>query len=320
MSPKAKVSLPEEKTEEGAADTQLAKPKVAAKAKSSASTSKVAKSILEKPTPKATAASVKKKPSFKNMVKKQGKTASAEKAATAMKKSPGNDACRKRPAAAPGPGLVNMAIESLEAEASDLRDKGKALKYQRMKEAGALPNHIVHLIETESKKSSSKRAFATQCINTLFERQSDGALAVRLNHPMFQEAQSIYTKHFQKSSQRAMPKAIMAGLYFNSNESNLQAAIDQGDVIIVQGEDGKDYFAFSEFEISRVDGKTQKQTRAGNVSLKQEQAKELEKAFNSVGWTFKLKHGDRSGLVTQDGDLADSTITLLKQAGDSQDG
>ena len=58
----------------------------------------------------------------------------------------------KRPAAAMG--KMNATIEQLQ-NGGDLdggRDKGKALKYQRMKESEALPNRVIHLIEVESKK------------------------------------------------------------------------------------------------------------------------------------------------------------------------
>ena len=75
---------------------------------------------------------------------------------------------------------MNATIEQLQ-NGGDLdggRDKGKALKYQRMKESGALPNHVVHLIEVESKKASSKRNFITNAIHTLSVRETDGTLSL----------------------------------------------------------------------------------------------------------------------------------------------
>ena len=155
-------------------------------------------------------------------------------------------------------GPVNATIDQLNQTAAELaegRDKGKALKYQRMKEQGALPAHIVHLIEQESKKSTSKRAFVTNAINKLFSRQEDGSSSLNLKDPLFQ---------------KALPESVMCGLYFNNNVQAFQNALKKGEIARVEDDHGIPYFAFKSFEIGRVDGKSLTQTRTGHQSLTKE--------------------------------------------------
>ena len=236
--------------------------------------------------------------------------------AKAMKKN-ADAAAKKRPAASTG--TLNQTIEELQQAAHGLnekRDKGKALKYQRMKETGSLPQHIVHLVEEEAKRATSKRSFVTATINKLFTRNNDGTLALNLKDPMFVEAQNIYTKHFSKATQKALPQSIMIGLYFGNSLTAFQEAVKRGDVTEVDGEDGKTYYAFQSYEVGREDGKETVQTRTGKQQLTNQMAKELSKAFDAVGWNFRGKSaGD---LVKEDGGLTEPTCQLLKQASESQ--
>ena len=74
---------------------------------------------------------------------------------------------------------------SEENEDNGARDKGKAIKFRKMR--SELPPHVLHLIDTESRAKSSPRAFQSYVINKLYRRNSKLSLA--LDRPSFTEHQ-----------------------------------------------------------------------------------------------------------------------------------
>ena len=126
------------------------------------------------------------------------------------------------------------------------RDKAKGQKYQKLRDS--LPEHVVDLVETESKKAFSPREFKTMVINKLFKRNSQGKLELNLTDHLFEEHKRIYTKKFSKETDHAMPAAIMKGLYFQNDEGAFQRALKAGDIEEVDGENGKTFYAYTSFK------------------------------------------------------------------------
>ena len=147
-------------------------------------------------------------------------------------------------------GKINKTIAELQEGLTDCdeeqRDKGKALKYKKLKDSGALPEHVTHLIEVESKKASSSRQFKSWAINRLFSRAADGQLVLNLQDGLFQESQQVFSSTFRKENDKIMPKSILKGLYFGNNEQAFQAALDAGDIgEVLEGD--KVMFSFREY-------------------------------------------------------------------------
>ena len=60
-------------------------------------------------------------------------------------------------------------------------------------------SHLMQLIEEESKKSSSKRSFATNCITELFVLEEE-RICLKLTDPLFTEAPTRLMELYQKSA------------------------------------------------------------------------------------------------------------------------
>ena len=131
----------------------------------------------------------------------------------------------KRPAAA----TVNDAVVSLrqglkgdddkdEKQEEEGRDKGKGEKWARMKAAGQIPQHILHLYDETAKTMANTRDFRTQIINSLFEKNDKGLFNMNTNKKMFQEAFKEYQNKYAKDETEAFSKSILCGLYFQNSE------------------------------------------------------------------------------------------------------
>ena len=86
---------------------------------------------------------------------------------------------QKKPAASPSllrrMNAMSEDGDNENAGSSGSRDKGKAVKYKKMRSNGSLPKWAEDLIENQSLKASSPRQEKTALINKLFRRKSDGS-------------------------------------------------------------------------------------------------------------------------------------------------
>ena len=110
------------------------------------------------------------------------------------------------------------------------RDKGKGEKWARMRKEGLIPQHILHLYDEGGKGQVSTRDFRTQLINTLFEKNDQGLLAMNTSHKMFTEAFKVYQQKFARDESEGLAKSILAVLYF---QNNYEAYIDEKDSMLV---------------------------------------------------------------------------------------
>ena len=158
-------------------------------------------------------------------------------------------------------GMINQSIEQMKAgvglDMNESRDKGKALKYAKMKDAGSLPEHIVSLVESESKKAVSARQFKTMAINRLFRRDKDGQIQLAMDTGLFTESCEVYSRTYAKKKEKALPKSIVCGLYFQNDTKSFDAALAAGDLEECE-EDGKKYYSFKEYTVGKVEGKNNK--------------------------------------------------------------
>ena len=200
-------------------------------------------------------------------------------------------------------------------EDDDKRDKAKGQKYQKMK--SALPDHVIDLIEKQSQKASSPRLFKTQIINKLFKRNPDGRLELNLDDDVFSEHRKIYSKKFSKEKETAYPESILRGLYFNNSQDALDRAKQAGEVVAVEGSNGKTLWAFESLSRGVENAKVEEQRLASSKKVSKEQAKMLAQCFAEVGWSWRYSEGDVQSL--QNGKkIPQQILDLCKQATDSQ--
>ena len=64
--------------------------------------------------------------------------------------------------------------QDVSEEEGELRDRGKARKFQKLKDAGPIPDHILAMFEHESKKQDKPRSYKTALINRLFKPDGKG--------------------------------------------------------------------------------------------------------------------------------------------------
>lgn len=205
-----------------------------------------------------------------------------------------------------------------EGEAGDEqgRDKTKGQKYVKMMDS--LPDHVIDLVEKESKKASSPRDFKTMCINKLFVKNPEtGKLELNLGDDLFTQHKKMYSKKYAKEEDTALPESIMKGLYFRGDQKEFDKAIADGDVTQVDCGNGKTYYAFTSFKKGKIQGTIDEQDYVTKSKITKEQGKLLSTAFASVGWTWNYAEKDVKAFA--DGKpIPDSILNLVKQASDSQ--
>ena len=128
------------------------------------------------------------------------------------------------------------------------RSKGKGLKFAQMRDK--LPPHIIELYDKGALEKASPRAFRTQIVNTLFKRTKQGRYVLKADRPLFEEAKKIYERKWGNERQKSYPRSVLKGLFFGNSEPALQAALDCGDVYVVQSSsEGKELYAFQTEEV-----------------------------------------------------------------------
>ena len=67
------------------------------------------------------------------------------------------------------------------------RDRLKAVKFQRMKDQGTLPQYILDMFEDAGKMSGQKRREQTDIINTLLDKDDAGNYVLKLMDEKFKD-------------------------------------------------------------------------------------------------------------------------------------
>ena len=153
-----------EKTDEEEKEKEKTPVKAKAKAKNKAKSKAKSKA---KAKPK-TAPKQKKE---KEKKEKKGKKEKNEEEEEAPKKENLNDKCEKWKAAVDG---AETDQKEDSEEDTETRDRGKSRKFQKLKDAGPIPDHILAMFEHESKKQDKPRSYKTALINRLFKSDGKG--------------------------------------------------------------------------------------------------------------------------------------------------
>ena len=232
-------------------------------------------------------------------------------------KKPAASGCLKKPAAV---GAINKSIEEMklatkkktgdddggdsdefpgDAGEDIHRDKGKSVKYRRMRDS--LPDYVVDLIEHQSQKSASPRAFQSQCINKMFKRNKSGKLELTLESSIFQQHKKLYKEKFQKDESIAYPESIIKGMFYGGSDSRFEAALQKKEIREVESEDPNDeakYFAFRTMKVGTKRAFVDENVLSGHKKVEKDAAEVLKEALSSVGWHFKYTIKDTTDFAT----------------------
>lgn len=195
------------------------------------------------------------------------------------------------------------------------RDKGKGVKFQKIK--AQLPQHIQHMYDVDAKNHSSPREFRTMVINKLFKRQPNGALVLNTKDAFFEESRAVYERKFGKDQNKAMPKSLLVGLYFQGNVQAFQAALDCGDIEEIEDQ-GKTFYSFKELKSGTERGALKNQNfNSGQMKLSSNEYNDVVALVDSLGWSFSVAPKDAKMLALGNGGLpenAQKSFALAKGA------
>ena len=169
---------------------------------------------------------------------------------------------------------------------AQLRDFAKARKYKRLQDKGAIPSHILDMIENVSKTKEKPREFKSALINNLFEGDGKGGYKLCSNKPMFESHKEAYHRQYGKDQTKGLPRDVFLFQSFHGYEQALDAAIGRGSVQ-QWVEDGIEYCGYrgtlAETEKSNLD---MMKLREGEKKVSQDQHSALAKSFKSLAWSF----------------------------------
>lgn len=200
-----------------------------------------------------------------------------------------------------------VAASEEEEEHGDKRSRGKAKKFKKMQDAGAIPDHIMELFSGEAAKAGGRK-YKTDLINKLFKENGKGGWEMDATAPWFEASKTAYHKKFGKEENIGTPRDVFLFQSFMGNEAALDKAIENGSVQ-QWDEAGILYCGYRKTTAGIEKSKRESvKTGGGSVDLNQEQYKLMGKAFKTMSWSF----GD---LTIQDdsGERSSSSSNVKKQ-------
>ena len=166
------------------------------------------------------------------------------------------------------------------------RQRGKAKKFKRMADAGAIPDHIWEMFSKEAAKHPKPRQFKTMLINKLFKEDGSGGYIMCAEDPWFQQQKEIFHKRYGKDEQQGTPRDVFLYQVFHGNSDALDQAIQNGSVQQWK-QDGIPFCGFRKTKAG-VENTRQDITKIGakEVKLGDSQYQALSKAFKTLSWSF----------------------------------
>lgn len=181
-------------------------------------------------------------------------------------------------------GSESSAEDSLE----EAREKGKGIKWKRLCDQGAIPEHILDMFNKEALKHKSPRQYRTKLINTLFSKDSKtGRYEMVANQPMFENYKLATSTKYGDDKMKGQPRSVFLYSHFHGSEDGLDKAIELGDVQTWK-QNGTWYCGFHQTTAgTRKENVQGHKLSAGQVDVDQEQFKVLGKAFQTMAWSFE---------------------------------
>ena len=253
-----------------------AKSKSKAKTKAKAKAKAKAKSVTKQLT---------KKPSMKEVPKTKDEKAGGKKESLMDKTKVWESLGNKQKQNPDGEEAENEEDDQ-EEDHDEFRDHGKARKFRKMSDAGAIPAHILDLINEQSKKALNPRKEKSSLINNLFKKNSKGGYDMIADAPVFEQAKEAFFTRFGKDQDTGMPKDVFLWSTFQGNEQALAKAIANGSVQ-EYNQGGTTFCSFRKTKAGFESGTKQGlHLKSGQVDLDKGQYSALSRAFSSIALTF----------------------------------
>ena len=240
--------------------------------------------------------------------------------------SSGSNAAKKRPAAnsmnetvlalKTGLGETKANAEEADEGTMETRDKMKAEKFARMKASGSLPDFILSMYEDEAKKQAAPRRYQTELINRMFIKKN-GQWQLDLSHSMFTDYKAVYQKNYSKDKQKAIPRSLMCGLYFQGSQTKFDEALEIGEIEKVREEGKVEFFAFKEYTVGKERGSQKKVEVKGDKKATADQHMLMGELFSKLNWTFNTSKSDQKKLENQT--MPPNYLDLVKKGRDACD-
>lgn len=259
--------------------------------------------------PKGAKAKAKKKTSPKPKAKGKGKTAKKTMKRPAARGSDEDEEKKKETLADKcekwqhlGKQGKKRAAEDEEEEEGDddtaeKRHRGKARKFKKMSDPGAIPEHIMLMFEKEAAKHPKPRKFKSDLINKLVKEDGNGGYTMCADDPWFQQQKEMIHKKYGKDEHQGTPRDVFAYQVFHGNFEALDSASQKGSVQ-QWTQDGVDSCGYRKTKAG-VENSKQEMTKFGanQVQLKGSQYQALNKAFRTMSWKFSMDGQDTMAQV-----------------------
>ena len=150
-------------------------------------------------------------------------------------------------------------VEETDAEqvGEGLRDKGKGVKWAKMKENNQIPDHVMWMYQNVP-KGTPARQYRTALINKLFTKTSQGNYMLCTNDVFFKQGLSLYNDKYKKDENVGVPRKLFIAKYFGGNKALFEESLADGEVTVVQ-EDGKDFCSFRKLVVGTAQGSKENQ-------------------------------------------------------------
>ena len=197
------------------------------------------------------------------------------------------------------------------------RDKGKGEKWAKLRQEGALPDHITNLYDHPPKGTLSQRAFRTELINKLFARTAEGNLILQTNDAWFVQAKAAYEERYHKKTEDSYTKRIFIGKFFNNDEEKFNAALAEGEILDKDGDDGIKYYSLRKMRTGITQGVKNEHRMESQKKLDKAAYHALVDIFEELKWKYEPSKKDEEKL--NDGQIPPSAKKLLAQAQAAQE-
>lgn len=155
-------------------------------------------------------------------------------------------------------------------------------QYYMLKNMSELP--AAAKLMFEEAKMSGNRKEQTRIVNSIMKKNKNGVYAVDLSAPIFEELRVKYERKYASERNRGVCKSI--ALKKVGGAGQLAEAIEEGDVEVSKGDDGRTYYVFRELETGKETGSHCKRGTSSKHVLTDEAASKMNDMLDSLDWKF----------------------------------
>ena len=182
-------------------------------------------------------------------------------------------------------------------------------QYYMLKNMSELPEAAKLMFEEA--KLSGNRKEQTRIVNSIMKKNKSGVYSVDLSAPIFEELRVKYERKYAMERNRVVCKSI--ALKKVGGAGQLAEAIEEGDVEVSKGDDGRTYYVFRELETGKETGSQCKKGTSSKHVLTDEAASKMNAMLDSLDWKFAYTPKEQK-ISSDGGCLPEAAIEKLSLA------